>query len=251
MCAVGFGQLQNAFRARGALDPATAIMRKLWTGPGTLVGDGTDAVRTYTTKIWRVNQLETQNRALRDRVRGLTLYGTTNELLAGQLAEAQDLLKLNVPGRTKFACRIINYFIAENRVRINAGSAQGVRPMMPVVSSGGLIGQVVAVDSGTSDVTLLTSPTIKLTAMVTGKNKVVGLVRGEAPTRLILDIQDAESHPQVGDVLVTAGLTDSYPRGVIIGDIVQVSDTKEFGLMRAFVSPRARLEDISAVVVLE
>jgi rod shape-determining protein MreC len=145
-----------------------------------------------------------------------------NAVLSDQLAFAQTL----PPGR--IAAEVIardtdNLF---STITINKGARQGVRRGMPVVAwqgdMEGLVGKVVSVGAGTSQVLPLYDPDCKVSARV-DSTRDEGLVEGQGKDRTTIVMsyvkKIAKDKISYGDLVVSSGLGGLYPKGINIGRI--------------------------------
>ena len=66
-----------------------------------------------------------------------------------------------------------------------------------------------------------------------------------------MDLVDTTVEPHEGDAVVTSGMSEAYPRGILIGYVTKVKSTLDAGTKRAYVAPRVRYEDVTEVFVLK
>lgn len=111
----------------------------------------------------------------------------------------------------------------EQTVIINAGSAQGIRPDMPVVVADGLIGQVTRVSPWSSEVQLIIDRRSGAGGLIQTTRE-SGVVEGDVNGELHLDFISKQSKAKVGDVVITSGYGGVFPKGLFIGTI---SDIRE------------------------
>lgn len=149
---------------------------------------------------------------------------------------------------------------ANNRtININLGSKHGVEKNMAVVTVDGLVGLVNSVTPFTASVT----PYTELNATTTTFNPISATVMGkESDSFGILSQYDTENEriimskigeedPMVkGDVVITSGLGNIYPRGLRIGEIESLK-VGDFGLTHvATIKPFANLNQLTEVFVV-
>ena len=111
-------------------------------------------------------------------------------------------------------------------IEIDAGSDDDVRPSMPVVVPGGLVGKVVRVFPHRSLVEPLSSASSGV-SVVTERGRVRGVVKprfgaGSKVVTWEVDYVQARSDVKVGDVVVTSGLGGVYPSGIVVGSVSSV-----------------------------
>lgn len=117
-----------------------------------------------------------------------------------------------------------------------AGSAHGIALGDTVIGQAGVVGQVIAVRNDTCDIRLLTDQNSGVAVMIQ-YNRKEGLVKGSLEGLLYLEDVDSTVLVQVGDVLVTSGLGGSYVRGLIVGQVVKVTESVGDSSRLIIVSP--------------
>ena len=113
---------------------------------------------------------------------------------------------------------------------INKGSRHGVKKGMPVVAwqgdLEGLVGKVVAVGPGSSEILPLYDPQCMVSSRV-DSTRDEGLVQGEGKDRgtLVMNYvkKIAKNKVTYGDLVVTSGLGGLYPKGINIGRIRDIT----------------------------
>jgi rod shape-determining protein MreC len=113
-------------------------------------------------------------------------------------------------------------------ITINKGSRQGVTKGMPVVAwqvdiqKEGLVGKVISVGLGTSQILPLYDPECMVSVRV-DSTRDEGLVSGQGKDRgtIVMDYvkKTAKDRIQYGDLVVSSGLGGIYPKGINIGRI--------------------------------
>lgn len=141
----------------------------------------------------------------------------------------------------------------EEKLIINKGSKHGVEKNMAVLTAQGLIGKIILVTDYTSEVELLytNNPNYRVSAMVQGKKEVYGLIEGydEERNELILKRIDSHFELKKGELVISSGLGGIFPKGVLIGEVTEVS-TDDFGLTKmAYIKPAADFSIIEHVVI--
>ncbi len=115
-------------------------------------------------------------------------------------------------------------------ITINKGSRQGVKRGMPVVAwqgdIEGLVGKVVAVGPGASEILPLYDPQCIVSSRV-DTTRDEGLVTGQGKDRgtLVMNYvkKIAKDKISYGDLVVTSGLGGLYPKGINIGRIRDIT----------------------------
>ncbi len=129
---------------------------------------------------------------------------------------------------------------------INKGSDQGIRPGVGVVSAAGVVGRVVKVSSNYSKVLLITDPNSAVGGVVQ-RTRARGLVVGSGGGELELKYVEQTLNVEKGDLVVTSALGGIFPKGIIIGRVVEADKRRARLFKRVKVEPRvdlARLEEV-------
>ncbi|MGH9107181.1 MAG: rod shape-determining protein MreC [Acidimicrobiales bacterium] len=139
----------------------------------------------------------------------------------------------------------------EQSIEINRGSAYGVAVGQPVVSAGGLVGQVTGVSSHLATVTLMDDPSFTV-GVRDVRSGVVGAAVGEGQGNS-LAVVDVNVGDQVkkGDPLVTSGLSlEHFPAGVPVGRVALESSQPGVLQLTISMKPLADLVNLQFVRVL-
>jgi rod shape-determining protein MreC len=105
-----------------------------------------------------------------------------------------------------------------HQITLNKGSAEGITEGHMVTGPGGLIGRVVSVSSHTSRVLLITDPTSQVGVKVS-RSRSMGVVRGQADGRVVLEFFDKVPDVKPGDVIVTSAYSRLFPKDVPLGRV--------------------------------
>ena len=142
----------------------------------------------------------------------------------------------------------------EEKIILNKGSAHGVERNMAVMTARGLIGKIILVTPFTSEVELLytNNSNYRVSALVQGeKGDVHGLIEGFEAERneLILKRIDSSVKIEVGEKVISSGLGGIFPKGILIGEVTEIT-TDDFGLTKmAYVKPAADFSLLEEVII--
>lgn len=144
----------------------------------------------------------------------------------------------------------------EEKIILNKGESDGVTENMAVMTAQGLIGKITLVTATTSTVELISTqnPNYRVSSMVIGGEEgVFGLIEGYDAERreLLLKRIDAQVELEVGQQVVSSGLGGIFPKGLIIGEITEIT-IDEFGLTQlAYVKPAADFTLLNHVMIAD
>lgn len=191
----------------------------------------------------------------------LTAAGTLESRLA-ELRKENDRLRrmLGLQERSEYELIAADVITRDpnkwfNTLTINKGSAHGVERNMAVVTSDGLIGNVLSVSPLSSQVILLTDARRRVSAVVQRSREPgqVGVVNNEPsrPGYLRMTNLPREANIQPGDTVISSGLGGVFPKGLVIGYVLETSED-EYGIVQnALLRPAAnfnRLEEVFVVI---
>lgn len=252
LCALGFilGQAQNVSRDRGKQDFLTLSVQSV-VNPGANV---VTSVLTGLDNFWigmrDAKSLKAENEQLRQMERTAGRYLETVDRLQSEIDDMRKMLDLPVPsGREKKFAKVIGYYQVQSRLTLNVGSRDGIEPYMPVVSADGLIGIIETVESRHSQVLLISSPALRISAKTIADPNVPGLLRGETADRLVMEVLGLDE-VHTGETVVTSGLTD-IPGNIHIGVVVEARSEPRYGTRRILVEPSAKIGNLSEVFVIK
>lgn len=169
----------------------------------------------------QLDALETQNRQLEIELERL------KDLLEVQETQSSGAL-LSAPVATVSSGNIIK------ELTLAKGSLLGVRENMPVTAPGGLVGIVTDVSARSSNVRAITDPQSRVGVTVRergGQGIAVGM-----PGGLVRVVNYIEDEPiQVGDTIETSSRGGLFPRGMVLGTIVEIPSRDPNSLRIEFV----------------
>ncbi len=185
-------------------------------------------------ELYRLEELEKQNQRLKE--------------LAMFLDENKEIVVTgaNVIGK--------NPGIWFNNITIDKGSKHGVAVNMAVVTNEGLVGRVIEVGDNWS----------KVRTIVDGKSAVSGIIQRNRDNGLLkgnntLGSEDGlcemiylpeDSNVAPGDKVLTSGLGEIFPKGIYIGEVIEVTKDKRDLYKTAIVKPGVDFQRLEEVLVI-
>lgn len=137
----------------------------------------------------------------------------------------------------------------ERTVNINLGEKDGVRRNMAVATVDGLIGRVISVAPFYSTVQLISAidyrvdTTKAIAVTVKDKSESFGMIERYTGNGLLeMNKIEQSDRLEVGDIVMTSGYGEVFPRGVVVGTVVS-REVGDFGITHtALVKPAANLD---------
>ena len=136
---------------------------------------------------------------------------------------------------------------ASQTVILDKGSNAGLRPDLPVIVPGGVIGKVLRVFPDTAQVILITDADSGVASLL-DNSRIHGVLRGaNQPLGRLSYVVNGEP-VTVGEILVTSGEDRIFPKGLPLGVVVSVRPGSEFQEIE--VQPLAQLNRLEEVLVI-
>lgn len=134
---------------------------------------------------------------------------------------------------------------------INKGRNDGVEVGQPVIVGDGiLVGLIHAVDDTGATVLLIDDSQSKIAATILGETRSIGLLEGGFGLSIRMSFIPQNEEIAVGDLIVTSGLTDGIPDGLVIGTVEAVEREAYQPFQTAVVAPAVDLNRIVLTSVI-
>ena len=144
---------------------------------------------------------------------------------------------------------ISNY---NDTIIINVGSKDGVEVNMPVISEKGLVGHIISVTESTAKVETIIDTASTISCVITTSRDML-IARGTLNSSSTLKATYIPTNATTleGDKIETSGLGGIYPKGIHIGTIKQVVNTKNITDRYAIIETAVNFEKLETVLVIK
>ena len=183
-----------------------------------------------------------------------------NDELRREIDELKKVLELNntMSEYTKINTTIIsrNKSYWFNTLTIDKGSSSGIKKDMAVITKDGLIGKISKVYRHSSEVKMITSDDLSFKvsiaiktndtdsyAILNGYNKKNNLIKAVGI--------DKTTNINVGDAVVTSGLSDMFPGGIYIGTVEKIKSDKYNLSKIVYIKTKQNFNNIHYLTVLK
>lgn len=130
---------------------------------------------------------------------------------------------------------------------INKGLLNGIEKNSAVITEDGLIGKISSVSLNTSTIKLITGEESSISVTISKKNKLLTTNNGKVIIRGIND----KDKIKIGDSVITSGLSNNFPKGILIGTISSITKEKDSVGYIAEVKLSSNIDDLRFVAVLK
>jgi rod shape-determining protein MreC len=216
-------------------------------------------VASVATAISEIDRLRVDNAALSAENDRLTAENAQTEEIRRENEALTALLQLRAGFDYKTAAAsVIARESSEFRrlIVLDKGTADGIAIGDVAVANGGaLVGRVTEVGPDSAKVVLLTDSESTVIGQLT-TNAATGEVVGQLGGVLVMRQIDSSDKVAVGDEVVTAGIElgsgvrSPYPKGLLIGQVVDVRRDANDVVQTAYLTPAAQLDKLEYVLVI-
>lgn len=247
---VSFGGRERVSAIESALGSVVRPVQRFFSSMGSYIDEKLEPiVNVLDYKTINENLLR-ENQTLKEQIVSLTLSKK-------ELEELKDLKgALRYVGRPSQAPHISCSVTAKdmgnwfNMFTIDAGSKQGVTKNSTVINGKGLVGLVYEVgDNWSKVISIIDQKSAVGFEMLKATDDYDGILSGTTNYELVGELFDPKAKVNVNDYIVTSGL-GIYPKGILIGQIYEVTVDKDLILNRIKVRPVVDFRKINKVMVI-
>jgi rod shape-determining protein MreC len=240
--------------ARGYLGVAKNGYLRVYGNITNSLGRGTDSVKNLFQTIFTIKNLARENAVLSQKIDELSFENARlqsakeeNAALRRSLSFQEQSLN-NLLGVEVLSMDPTGF---SQSVVINKGYNAQIKPGQPVVVAPGLlVGKIAKVYQSTAEVILITDPSVVVNGEV-AESSAKGLVKGEHGLGLIFGLVTQNELIKTGDQVITSGLSNDYPRGLLVGEITSIRSSSSELFQKAYVSPAADLRNLRFLFVIQ
>jgi rod shape-determining protein MreC len=139
---------------------------------------------------------------------------------------------------------------AESKIlRIDKGSVDGIQVKSAVITADGLVGYTYKVYEHYSDILTIIDNNNKVDVVI-DRTRTHGIIEGTSHMYCRMKYVPQSEEVFIGDILVTAGLSLIYPKGIKVGEIVNIKLSPEDLTQEITVRPSVDFTKLEEVVVL-
>lgn len=207
--------------------------------------------------IKQMRQASAENEQLRERV--AQLESETNEARAAKAENERLKALLDFKSASQYQMVTAQVISRDptawfNAVIINRGSSSGIKEGMPVVTPDGIVGRVIATSPWTSQIMLVTDEKSAAGA-VAGQldtSRAIGAIRGLGGDKGLIEMKYVSGLEtvNVGEIVMTTGQDKIYPKGLKVGEVIEVIPGSATMPHTIRIKPSAKINSLSEVAVL-
>ena len=192
--------------------------------------------------------LKEENAKLQESLREFEITKSENETLKEYLN-----LKDKYADFTTIPAYVINKDISNysNIIIINVGKKDGIEVNMPVISENGLVGHVISTTNSTAKVqTIIDSASSISCTLSFSSDTIVAKGTLDNESSLRATYIPPEAIIMQGDSIETSGIGGIYPKGILVGSISKVVNTKNITDRYALIDTATNFSKLNTVLVI-
>lgn len=225
--------------------------------------DATNGVTNLFGGFQSVNALRAQVKQLQEQLNQSTLDSVRVRELESENAELRAQLEYKQANPDYL---LTGATILENRARVLAqdpsalvnfividqGREEEVAVGMPVITPAGLVGRVAEVGAHWARVQLINDSSSSVNAVVQS-SRATGIIQGQGrgSDLLLMRFLPLGEAVKEGDVILTSGISGTFPKRIVIGQVVQVNQRDTDLFTEALVRPSVDLQRLEYVLVMK
>ena len=202
-------------------------------------------------RVDEFGRLDSENRALRDRVEQLETENARLREQQIQVRAREALLQVQTESQSPMIiANVVTRDLTGLRtlIGIDRGQADGLREGLPVLAAGGaLVGVVVEARPNTSFVRLITDPD-SVIRVLHQESRTESIANGDPLGNLYVQIPWT-AQVELGHVFVTSGLDGLLPQGVPIGRAASTGGSIQDAFRQVRLQPLVPIDQIEQVLV--
>jgi len=203
-----------------------------------------------------INNLKTENEELKETNKELEEALRELEIIKAENKDLKEQLNLTekYSEYESIPASIINRDVTNysSVFIISVGKVDGIEVNMPVISDKGLVGHVIAVDQNTSKVQTIIDTSSTITALISTSRDAI-ICKGTLEGKGILKATYIPTEVTLvgGDLVETSGMGGIYPKGIQIGKISKIINTKNVTDRYALIETTVDFDKIETVLVIK
>jgi len=218
----------------GLTSSALALVQRPFLSAGTWITQTTQSFQSR-------SSLLTENQRLQDTIESLAVYESELELTRDENENLRlQLDYIKESGYETMTAAVTSRSIEPSGsiISIDRGSDHGLETGQPVfVAEGIVIGKIAETSTTSATVRLLSDRSSQIAATILNNNRTLGIVEGVGGT--LLDFRFIPQNVEVipNNLVVTSGLEEDVPMGLVIGLINSVSTNQTDPFQEAVIEP--------------
>ncbi len=219
-----------------------------------VLNDSASGLRQIAQSVGSVSQLRAENDRLHQEIQRLLVTQEAEKLDRAEALKVESAQRLLGARRWNGVIARVIGRSPDPTYRlylVNRGSRHGVRVGAAVIISDGVyLGKVLESEPENAKILLLTDPHATTAGLVENRARTQGVLTGEHGLSLKMDLLAKQDPLETGQTVVTSGLDQDIPQGLIIGRISSFTNAPGDLFQTASIVPTAETRDLDVITIL-
>jgi rod shape-determining protein MreC len=146
---------------------------------------------------------------------------------------------------------LMNNSSEEKSIIINKGTKDGIENGLVLLDSEGVvIGKIIEARGSISRACLVVDKKCKFAAAIQNEDRTSGVVEGELGLTIKMDLIPQTENLEKGDIIVTSGLENNIPRGLVIGRVTELIKENNSLWQKAIIEPLVNFNNLIVASVI-
>jgi len=238
---------------RGPLNSMEGPVGNLFFPVKVWVYQSTNKMKEGLSTLKNYNRIMQENKEFKHEVAKLAILEKQSETLIEENKRLHELLDMKQKSKTAFKVARINFkdsLTYHESVFIDLGETDGIKKDMVVMAGKDLLGRVSKIYKDYSLVELVTKGDV-YTSVLSYKNEVLGVLKGENSELMTMESVSVDKNIEVGEEIYTSGISDIYPKGIYVGRVESIGESKNQLFKDIKIVQDFNIFDINEVIIFE
>lgn len=211
-----------------------------------------EGIRGTTRQYLDLIDIKKENKDLRAQIQELQTRLQQMNDLTQEVNRVRHLLDFREQAKMELtAARIMSRDLLSEHstVRIDKGTSQGLKAGMAVITTEGVVGHVFRPEAFTSQV-LLINDRYSVVDGIVERSRARGLVEGRSQSSLILQYVEKSEDIKKGDIIITSGLDNIFPKGFPVAVVENVENKPYAVALKVELKPVVDADKIEEVFII-
>ncbi len=213
----------------------------------------TNKIKEGISTLKNYREITEENKMFKYKVAKLGILEKQTETLLEENERLRKLLDMKQHSKISFKVAKVNFkdsLTYHENIFIDLGEYDGIKKDMVVLTKDTLLGRISEVHKKYSVVELITKNEI-YTSVLSDKNEVLGILKGNNSEEMTLESVSVDKDLEVQEMIYTSGISDIYPKGIYIGKVSSIGESKNQLFKDIKIKQDFNIFDINEVIILE
>ncbi len=213
----------------------------------------TNKIKEGLSTLKNYKRIMQENKDFKYEIAKLGILEKQTETLLEENERLHKLLEMKKNSKKTFKIARINFkdsLTYHENVFIDLGEINGIKKDMVVMAGDSLLGRISKVHKNYSLVELVTKNEV-YTSVLSAENEVLGVLKGENSELMTMESVSVDKVIEVGEMIYTSGISDIYPKGIYVGKVESIGESKNQLFKDIKIIQDFNIFDVNEVIIFE